>query len=180
MQPEKQNICLPCDWKSTQRHCASAPVQEPTRQALSHHSHQPAQISCSDRLAAVSTHPVKHASSPLLQQQQRLLQLCSRRSSLVHYWATSASTQCRSTTCCRLETIRLCNTGVEAATLVAHRTPYQVQTVPAHVLSAHQQSATVSDWHRHYSCTIQCTARTSIRWYSRLCQTSYENKVWRA
>jgi len=60
--------------------------------------------------------------------------------------------------CRRLETIQLCNTGVEVATLVAHQTPYQIQTVPAHALSAHQQSAAVSDRHRHYSCRIQCTA----------------------
>jgi len=69
--------------------------------------------------------------------------------------STSASTR-------RLETIRLCNTGVEAATLVAHRTPHQVQTVPADAFSAHQHSATVSDRHRRHSGRIQHTARSSI------------------
>ena len=39
----------------------------------------------------------------------------------------------------------------------------KIQTVPAHALSAHQQSVTVSDRHRHYCCRIQCTARSSIR-----------------
>jgi len=76
----------------------------------------------------------------------RLLQLCSGRSSSVHYWVTSESTQRRRTTC-RLENIWLCNTGVEAATLVVRRTPYQNYKLCllTHLVHIHKASQYLTD-----------------------------------
>jgi len=109
-----------------------------------------------------------------------LLQLCSGKTATIYHRPTSASAQHHCMTCRWCKTDQPCDTDWNSYTDCLSNTVSATNCLHAQTLDTRQQSMTLSCQQCHYSHTNQCTARSSIFKYSHACQTSQQNKVWRA